>query len=170
MNCEQIQKFMGAFTDGTLNAEVSREVRAHLASCASCASVLSPVDRMELLPALDDEIEPSENFAARFHARIQERRCRPIPWWKAVLMWGRPWNLAASGVLAAILIAGVFWGGYLRETRNMPDDVNEISIAEHLPLLQDMAVINNLDLLENFDAIESMTAKPDGLKLQRSNP
>jgi anti-sigma factor RsiW len=176
MNCEQIRNILKAFGQGTLNAEDSRAVRVHMASCAACVSRLSPSERMEILPALDDEIEPSEDFAARFHARLQERRSkaasakRPAQWWKAVFVWGRPWNLAAAGTLAAILIAGVFWGGSLRGTRELPDDMNELSIAEHLPLLQDMAVISNLDLLEDFDTIENLTPGPEGVKIQRGNP
>ena len=176
MNCEQIRNILKAFGEGTLNAEDSRAVRVHLAYCTACASLLSPAGRMEILPALDDEIEPSEDFAARFHARLRERNReaasipRSIPWWKVVFMWGRPWNFAAAGALAAILIAGVFWGGSLRGRRDLPDDMNELSIAEHLPLLQDMAVISNLDLLEDFDTIENLAPGPGGAKMQRSNP
>jgi anti-sigma factor RsiW len=176
MNCEQIRSILKSFGDGALNAETSRAVRLHLASCAACASRLSPSDRIEILPALDDEIEPSADFASRFQAKLQERHLRgvsvtrSIPWWKVVFVWRRPWNLAAAGALAAVLIAGVFWGGYLRGTREQPEDVNELSIAEHLPLLQDMAVISNLDLLENFDTIENLAPGEEGMKIQRSNP
>jgi anti-sigma factor RsiW len=176
MNCEQIRNILKAFGEGMLNAEDSRAVRGHLASCFACASRLSPAERMEILPSLDDEIEPSEDFTARFHARLQERGrkavsiSRPVPWWKVVFVWGRPWNYAAAGALAAILIAGVFWGGYLHGTRELSGDMNELSIAEHLPLLQDMAVISNLDLLEDFDTIESLSPEREGAKIQRSNP
>ena len=176
MNCEQIEKNLQAFGEGRLDAEDSRAVRVHLASCPACASRLSPVERMEILPALDDEIEPSEDFAARFHSRLQERRNRAtsvrqsIPLWKMVLVWGRPWNLTAIGTLAAILIAGALWVRYPGGTRELPADMNELSIAEHLPMLEDMAVISNLDLLENFDAIENLAPGPEGVKIQRSNP
>jgi anti-sigma factor RsiW len=176
MNCEQIRRIFKAFEEGTLNAEDSRAVRVHLASCAACASGLSPSEQMEILPALDVEIEPSDDFAARFHSRLQERRgCRAfdkqrIPWWRNVFAWGRPWNLAAASILAAILIAGVFWGRYSRGTREPSDDFSELVIAENLPLLQDMAVISNLDLLENFDAIEKLTPGPEGSRIQRSKP
>jgi hypothetical protein len=176
MNCEQIRIILKSFGEGALNAETSRAVRKHLASCAACASSLSPAERMEILPALDDDIEPSADFALRFQSMLQERRrgaasvSRPIPWWKVVFVWGRPWSFAAAGALAAVLIAGVFWGGYLRATRELPKDMNELSIAEHLPLLQDMAVISNLDLLEDFDTIENLTPGVEGVKARRSNP
>jgi anti-sigma factor RsiW len=176
MNCEQISTILKAFGEGTLSAEESREVRVHLASCPACASRLSPADRMEILPALDDVIEPSEDFAARFRARLQEGSGkaasvgRPVPWWRVIFVWGRPWNFAAAGALTAILIAGVFWGGYFRGTQDLSEEANELSIAENLPLLEDMAVISNLDLLEDFDAIQNLTPANEGGKMQRNNP
>ena len=64
MNCEQIREVLNAFVNGRMSGDESRAVRLHLASCAACASRLSPAERVEILPALDDEIEPSEDFAA----------------------------------------------------------------------------------------------------------
>jgi hypothetical protein len=45
-----------------------------------------------------------------------------------------------------------------------------MAIAESLNLLQDMAVINHLDLLENFEEIERLTPALEGSKEQRSHP
>jgi anti-sigma factor RsiW len=176
MNCEQIGRVLRGFVEGTLRAEESRAVRMHLASCAACASRLSPSERMEILPALDDEIEPSEDFAARFHSRLQQRRGhlaigrnRSL-WWRSVCAWGHPWKLAAAGALAAIVAAGIFIGRYPRGIPEPSEYFNELAIAENLPLLQDMAVISNLDLLEDFDTIEKLTPRLEGSKMQRSNP
>ena len=53
---------------------------------------------------------------------------------------------------------------------NVPDNLNDFSVAENLSLLQDMPVINNLDFLENFETIEKITLTLEGSKEQRSNP
>ena len=164
MNCEQIRNLLRDFADGNLDGEKSRAVRVHLASCAACASMLSPADRMEILPALDDEIEPSENFTARFYARLQERsRDRQRgSLWRRIAAWEYPWKLAAAGVLVIILVAGIF-SRYPGGRSEPPESLNDfplaedLPLAEELPLLQDMAVISHLDLLENFDAIEMLT-------------
>ena len=165
MNCEQIRDLLRDFADGNLDGEKSRAVRVHLASCAACASMLSPADRMEILPALDDEIEPSENFPARFHARLQDRSRdkQRDAWWRRIAAWGYPWKLAAAGVLTVLLAAGIFWARYPGGRSEPPESLSDfppaedLPLIEDLPLLQDMAVISHLDLLENFDAIEMLT-------------
>ncbi len=171
MNCDQIQESMEAFLSGELSGKKSRAIRMHLASCSRCASRLNPADLMEVLPLLDETVAPSENFAAHFHARLQERRReQPIHWWGRISLHRHPWELAAAGAIAAVLVAGVFLGRYLGGTRNQPEYFSEIAIAENLPLLKDMAVIINLDLLEDLDTIETMIPGPEGSKIQRSNP
>lgn len=159
MNCEQIREVLKDFLDGNLSGEEARAVRMHLASCADCASRLSPSDRMEILPALDEEIEPSGSFAARFHSRLRERSVsgQREAWWRRLRAWGYPWKPAAVGVLVVLLVAGIFWGRYSGRTLEIPENLNDMPLAENLPLLQDMAVISHLDLLENFEVIEELT-------------
>ena len=174
MNCEQVGQVLEAFMNGTLNGEEARSVRLHFASCAGCISKLAPSERIEVLPAIDEEIEPSEDFAVRFHARLQERRRhatdnRVKPWRIGLSAWARPWQLAAAGALAALVIAGLFVGRY---SGGIPDQYfgSDIAVAENLPLLKDMAVISNLDLLEDFDTIENLNLTPEGSNTLRSNP
>ncbi len=165
MNCEQIREILMDFLDGKLDGERARAVRLHLASCTDCASRLSPADRMEILPVLDEEIEPSAGFAARFQARLRERSVsgQREAWWRRLRAWGYPWKLAA-GVLIVLIAVGVFWGRFPGRSSNLPENLNDLPLAENLPLLQDMAVISNLDLLENFDAIEELTKEERGEK------
>lgn len=160
MNCEQIYKVIDAFLSGGMSGEESRAVRLHLASCASCASRLSPVERTEILPALDATIEPSEDFAARFREKLRQRKTANAPGFSArerrpSFSWS--WVLGEAGALAAILVAGVFLARNPIDTSVPGDYVKDLTVARDLQLLEDMAVINNLDLLENFDAMEQMT-------------
>jgi len=174
MNCEQVRQVFQAFMNGTLNGQEARNVRLHLASCAGCLSKLSPSELIEVLPVVDEVIEPSEDFALRFHARLQEHRrqaadIRLKSWRIGMSAWARPWQLATAGALAALFIAGLFIG---RFRGGMPDQYfsSDIAVAENLPLLKDMAVISNLDLLEDFDTIENLNLTAEGSNTLRSNP
>ena len=150
MNCEELKDALNAFLNGTLSSEESRAIRRHLASCAACSSLLAPSDRIEVLPALDEEIEPSGRFAASFHSRLNERRGR--------LQWGYWWKYAAA-VAVVVLGIGIFFGQYFTGTLPVAESPEDLPLAEDLPLLEDMAVIQNLDLLENFEAIENLPEK-----------
>ena len=175
MNCEQIREVLKAFISGRMSGDESRAVRLHLASCAACASRLSPAEWVEILLALDAEIEPSEDFTARFQGKLRRRKMESLSLSAKERSGGlsffgrRPWQLAAAGALAALLMIGIF----LRHSGNglnVPDNLNDFSVAESLSLLQDMPVINNLDFLENFETIEKITLTLEGSKKQRSNP
>jgi anti-sigma factor RsiW len=172
MNCEQVCKALDVFINGRMSGEESRAVRVHLASCAACASRLSPSERIEILPALDDGIEPSADFAARFQEKLQRRKAAGIPSFRArknriSSSWFRV--MGEVGALAAILVAGIYLARNLIDTSVPSDYMNDPSLARNLNLLEDMAVINNLDLLENFDTIENMTPALENLKDRRSS-
>jgi len=173
MNCEQIREVLNAFVNGRMDGVESRAVRLHLASCAACASRLSPAERVEILPALDDEIEPSEDFAARFQEKLQRQKMESSSAKERLgglsFFGRRPWQLAAVGTLSAMLMAGIFLR-HSGDGLNVPDTMNALSVAENLSLLRDMPVINNLDFLENFEAIEKITLTIEGSKEQRSTP
>jgi anti-sigma factor RsiW len=173
MNCEQIREVLNAFVNGRMSGGESKAVRLHLASCAACTSRLSPAERVEILPALDDEIEPSDDFVTRFQGKLQRRKMESSPAKERSgglsFFWQRPWQLAAVGVLAALLMAGIFFR-HSGDGLNLPETINDFSVAENLSLLQDMPVINNLDFLENFETIEKITLTLEGSKEQRSNP
>jgi len=152
MNCERARKMLEQLMAGEAHGREAREVRIHLAACRDCAAMLNPSQWVEVLPLLDQAIEPSEDFARRFRVKLESR---PQPWWKsrALQRWPRP--LAATGGLAAIVLAGVL---FIREpaVKQEPVSLNELSVAESLPLLEDMPVITNLDFLEDFETIENL--------------
>jgi anti-sigma factor RsiW len=160
MSCETTRPQIEALLSGRLAGEESRTVRLHLASCAACAATLAPADRIELLPAVDPEIEVSPDFGAKFRTRLQahrELRDARRSWW-TILAWPLPRQLAAAGALAAFIVFGLYVGLH-RENVPVTPGPSEITIAENLPLLQDMKVIENLDLLEDFDTIENLSVQ-----------
>ena len=90
------------------------------------------------------------------------------PWWRLFLNWNLGRQLAAAGALAAVVFTVVYLGKYRTPDPAPPPIVmNDIAIAENLSLLQDMRVIENLDLLEDFDSIQNLNAtSPPGSTVQ----
>jgi anti-sigma factor RsiW len=164
MNCTDTQTRLKGFLSGKLEGSESRDVRLHLASCARCASVLNDVDRVEVLPAIDETVELSESFHDRFLSRLEAHRTRQAGarrdsnlWWNRLSRWSMPRRLAAAGAVAAVLFLGIYWSVF-RVNEDLDPLPADITIAENLPLLKDMKVIENLDLLEDFDSIEALGA------------
>jgi hypothetical protein len=153
MNCKQARESVELLLAGKLSGQEAGDVRVHLVSCASCATELNAEQWVEVLPALDETIEPSGDFARQFYAKLG---ARPDPWWKRIMAWGWPRQLAAAGTVTAIILAGIFVVRYPYSVQNRAAALNDFGIAANLPLLEDMAVVSNLDLLEDFDVIEDL--------------
>ena len=150
---------------GELSGRKSREVRKHLAGCGACASRLSILDRTELLPVLDEAIEPDGQITSRFSARLAAHRrltagagsSAASRWWSAAAR-GWPRRLAAAGVLALVAL-GLYYLRYPgQDAQNSLASYGEIEAAQNLPLLREMALIGNLELLEDLDTMDAMPA------------
>ncbi len=167
MKCDLSRTELEQFLAGALSGAPSRRVRAHLAHCASCAAELTQLERTELLPALDETVQPAEDVGARFHARLWAHRAsgravpRSQPWRTMLAPLGLSGRLALGGGLAALAV-----GAVLLQHRQPVATVPQVdtAIAEYLPLYEDMGVIHYLDLLENFDDIEGMADSDAGRK------
>lgn len=163
MNCQETKDLIKPFLDGELDRSTMQQIRRHLASCKECASSLNPRDLMEILPVLDDSIEPSGDFSDRFYAALEMSRNRkpaarklPVSGMKRYWLPRWSWGLAAAAVLTIIVSTGL----YLRQSRySAPDAADvfyDLEVTENLPLLKDMALFSDLELFENMDTIENM--------------
>jgi hypothetical protein len=152
MNCEQAKQLLKALETGDLFGEEARAVRMHFTSCPDCTAGLTPSQWIEILPAMESEVEPSEDFTLRFQSKLQTR---PVSWLQRITEWSRPRRFVTAGAMAIVVLAGFF---VLRYPRSKEDGAvyDSAAVAENLPLLKDMAVINDLDLLEDFDTIEEL--------------
>ena len=163
MNCEETRMALQTFLDGKLSGDKSRRIRMHLANCADCASRLNALDRIEILIVIDEEIEPSPYLITRFRSRLEEHRSRAaeshtgFSWIRGNMRWKWRTQFVATVSLAVLLAGGVYWARYRADWRQHGSTISEINIAENLPLLRDMAVIQNFDLLEDFDNIQSLS-------------
>ena len=163
MNCQETKDLIKPFLDGGLDGNTMQQIRRHLATCKECASALDPRDLMEILPVLDDSVEPSGDFSSRFYAALEiSRNPKPASQEPPVSGMRRSWlprwswGLAAAAVLTVIVSTGL----YLRQSRHPADEAADVfydlEVTENLPLLRDMALFSNLELFEDMDAIENM--------------
>ena len=162
MNCQRTQDLLKLLLEGRLHGDIPRKIRAHIASCPGCRAGLNPRDLVEILPVLDDSIEPSEDFTARFYAELDNRRRNsasnrhgssgPGPSW--IAEWSR--GLAAAAALILLVAAGI----YFRESPYRSPDASEVlydlEVTENLAFFEDMGLFENLELFEDLDAIEDL--------------
>jgi anti-sigma factor RsiW len=163
MNCQQTKDLMKPFLEGALDGSTAQRLRRHLATCKECAAGLSPFDLMEILPVLDDSVEPSEGFAARFYSEIEARKSResiperlPSPGMRRSWLPRWSWGLAAAAVLTVVVSTGLY---FRRHEVGEPEPTAvfyDLEISENLPLLRDMALISDMEFFENLDAIENL--------------
>lgn len=163
MNCQQTKDLMKPFLDGTLDRNTMRRLRGHLADCKECASRLDPVDLMEILPVIDESIEPSEGFSDRFYAKLGTRKKRnfnpdrsPETGRKRSWLPQWSWGLAAAAVLTVVVATGLYVRRYEHSAPDSTAVLYDIGITENLPLLKDMGLFSNMELFENLDAIENL--------------
>ena len=164
MNCKETREKLAEFLAGQLSGAEARGIRLHLASCSGCAGALPALDLVEVLVAMDQEIEPASDLQERFFRRVERHRAsgsvaaRGRSRRQLLLGWGFGQQLAAAGALAAALALGLYVGKHrVEEPASNPAIAGDIAIAENLPLLEDMRVIENLDLLEDFDTMQSLS-------------
>lgn len=153
MDCNQAQNSLPALMSGELWGEEARALRRHLASCAHCSSKLTAPQWVEVAPALEEEVELSDAFQQRFQQKLA---ARPSSRLRGMLAWRWPQQLAAAGALAAVFALGMLMGRYPGARPEGTLSKGDAAIAEKLPILKDMAVINNLDLLEDFETIKAL--------------
>jgi hypothetical protein len=141
--------------DGELSGEKAARVRSHLETCEDCRKEIESFQIVDSLFLGIREIEPSGGFERSFWRKVAdiEEKKTHRSFWGFVFSGWRPYLATA---LAVVLVAGFF---FLRG-RSLPGPgPEEILIAEQLELLVDFDLINQLDLLENWDAIMTLEEK-----------
>ena len=132
--------------DETLSAiaDGAERAPAHLDSCAECQGRLQKYAALHAMLALDEDITPSAALRQRVFADIA--RERPRRRWFDVL-------IPAFGAAVAIVVALTI------EQPNGPND-DELFVAENQEMLADMPMLEQLDAVEDFDAIAALEEAP----------
>ena len=78
MKCEVCQQVLEEYFDGELKAGRAAEVRAHLAGCAACATMLAELrQEHELFARYKREVEVTPTLWAGIEARIKAEKSTP---------------------------------------------------------------------------------------------
>jgi anti-sigma-K factor RskA len=168
MNCEGIQNVIESLSGEELKGDKRREIGRHLAECARCAAWLSPDQWVELLPVLDETVAPSEGMKLNMQAKLNDLRQRRAAieredqsLWSRITAWEWPRQLATVGALTVLIVAGVYFINRYSTETTQTALYGEYEISENLPLLQEIGMIDNMELLEDFESIEHLSTDSD---------
>ena len=143
MKCDEAREHLAAQLDGEIDGAPRRAVDEHLAECAACAAEREALARAwRLLDLADAPPAAPGTFEARLRERIRAGEGRPR---------GRILGLpipAAAAAAAVLLAAGVL---ALRPRDGSPVDTAS-DPAPPAPVLEDLALLEALDLLEAEEA------------------
>jgi anti-sigma factor RsiW len=136
MSCARMENKILGYVDGRLKESERLEVEKHLAACSGCRL---RVNEFRAVSSLLDElpvIEPSPAFDLRVQARVAAEPVKQS-WWA----WFPAPRVA---IAAAMLLLATVWVG----THSTP---NQTPVPP-----DDMAVLENLDVLSNFDVLTEL--------------
>ena len=154
-NCN-IKDLISSLIDGELSHKETESVRQHLASCDICRKEFDALKSLDNLLCGIKPVEPSHDFDREFWKKvdalytIDALKTKKQPW--SILKgfsWG--WQPALGAVAAMLVVAA----GTVISYRSAPTELDPTGmlIAENITLYSDYEIINNLELLENWDEI-----------------
>ncbi len=144
MSCGRMENRILSYVDGRLKESQRLEVEKHLATCAACEL---RVKEFRAVSGLLDElpvIAPSPAFDVRVRARVAAEPVKQS-WWAQFALSPR---VAMAGALLALCI---LWVGF----RPRGYTVNPATEAE---INQNMPVLENYDVLSNFEPLTDLPA------------
>ncbi|MBI3404581.1 MAG: zf-HC2 domain-containing protein [Acidobacteria bacterium] len=158
MNCERMETRLIAYVDGKANDTDRREVDSHLESCPECRARVSEFRSVSVLLDEMPALEISPAFDARLRQRIENE---PAPGW---LNWLQPVPRFALAV--SMLLVMSVWVGR--------GPTGPVALDQQVALRgtdDDFKMINNLQLLEDYDVLSNFDALSDlPLAPVRANP
>ena len=147
MSCNRMENRILAYVDGRLKESERAEVQKHLADCAPCRL---RVQEFSAVSGLLDElplIEPSREFDTRVHALVAAEPAPKASWWAWLNVSPR------IAFAASLLLLMALWIGYRSETTVAPLPANDDQA-----MLQDLPVLEDHDVLQNFEPLKSLPA------------
>ena len=164
MNCNEIHELLPDLAAGM--AELTPEVKEHMAGCAACAGQLE--DFKKTMALLDEwqAPEPSPYFDTRLEARLREEMARPpVSWYRRWVhgMAMRPaWTMSVAAVLFTVAIAAGN-RSYIMQTDEIATNPPAIAApAQPGTAVADLqALENNQELYADFDVLDELQVQDD---------
>ena len=167
MNCRQMERHAIAYLDGKLAGEKAAAVARHAAVCTACAERLRAFSDVSSLLEAWEPVETSASFNARLQQRILAEPARHAGWLDRVSLWlpvnsfGRP---AIAGALLGLMVMAVALARYspgtsipiAAVTANPAMVATTFEGSDELALYQDLPVLENLELLSNFEVLQEL--------------
>ena len=150
MSCERMESRILGYVDGRLRESERLEVEKHIANCAPCRL---RVEEFSAVSGLLDElplIEPSPEFDTRVHALVAAEPEPKASWWAWLHVSPR------VALTASFLLVMALYLGYHSNTAQpaLPNDDQA--------MLQDLPVLEDHDVLQNFEPLKELPAPVQG--------
>jgi len=153
-NCKRIEENLIAYLDAKAGPAVRRQVEMHLAACPACRQ--RTTEFRQLWGLLDELPAPPPSLA--FDAAVQARIAaepRQRSWWTFLVPSPR---LAFATTALAVLSVWLLSVG----PSQSPDSsvAQQQSSEAEFGMIRDLPILEDYDLLANFDALSELPVQP----------
>jgi anti-sigma factor RsiW len=145
------ENLLSALIDDELPQELGEMIRRHLDTCPRCRQRFEDLQKTDTMIRDMATLEPSANFERTFWSKIDNLKNRSKNHLRLIsLLTGwRP--VTAASAIAAMIVAFLIYTGHHGGLSS-----EEIFIAQNIELLQDYDLIDHLEMLEQWDIVETM--------------
>ena len=147
----QDETILSAYMDGELSQDHAQSVRRHVAGCDLCRQRLAELKTADAMIQGMRVVEPSADFDRTFWRKVDQLETHDSGrWWTR---WLYPvWRPALATGLAAGMAIAVF----ILTGSDNGVGIEERFIAENIEMLDDYDLLQHLEILENWDAMDAM--------------
>lgn len=142
---------LSALMDGELSRDEAAAVRRHLDHCDTCRNQLAALTATDSMIQGMASIEPSPDFERLFWQKVARWEARRERRW-----WTRFWQPVWRPALAVCLTAGLVVAAIYAIGPDRQVSPADRFMADNIDFLNDYDVIQDLEILENWDALEAM--------------
>ena len=103
MTCSDLEPWLAAKADGSIDADRARLLDPHLTACGACRRALADQRRVHEMLAAAPVLRPGTDFGARVNARIDA-----LDGWLGLADF-RVWTLRLAPVAAAVALIAMLW-------------------------------------------------------------
>jgi anti-sigma factor RsiW len=163
MKCNELEVHALDYLDGTLAHEERKVVEEHLSACATCAERLRGFGDVSRLLDTWEGIRPSASFDAKLEGRILAQPSAAGRWWGWLalpFLQRAPVLAGAMLVLLAAVALVRYFPGAAPADLTTPEGPRIVATnsdgADELALYQDLGVLEDWELLTNFEVLQEL--------------